>query len=90
MRILSIALMVALTGCSVANEPERDKVTVTYDEARIKKAADTTKRTAEEIGTGVVNVTKGTAEVIKREVGDVDVDVKVTRKPTEPEVEPGR
>lgn len=84
MRILSIAFTVALAGCSIANEPEQDKVTVTYDESRIKKAADTTKRTAKEVGSGVVNVTKGTAEVIKREVGDVDVDVKVTRKPVEP------
>lgn len=83
MRLIPIAIVVALGGCDVANEPEKDQVTVTYDEARIKKAADTTKRTAREVGTGVVNVTKGTAEVIKREVGDVDVDVKVSRKPRE-------
>jgi starvation-inducible outer membrane lipoprotein len=84
MRILLMAFTVALAGCSISNEPEQDKVTVTYDEARIKKAADTTKRAAKEVGGGVVNVTKGTAEVIKREVGDVDVDVRVTRKPAEP------
>ncbi len=71
MRIPAIATILALTGCDVANEPEKDKVTVTYDEARIKKAADTTKRTASEVGKGVVNVTKGTAEAIRKEVGDV-------------------
>ena len=84
MRIVPIAMLLALAGCDVANDPEKDQVTVTYDEARIKDAADTTKRTAREVGTGVVNVTKGTARVIKKEVGDVDVDVKVSRKPSEP------
>ncbi len=84
MRIAPIAMLLALTACDVANDPAKDQVTVTYDEERIKKAADTTKRTAKEVGTGVVNVTKGTAQVIKKEVGDVDVDVKVSRKPSEP------
>lgn len=79
MRTALIFLPLALSACNVANEPERDQVTVTYDEERIRKTADTTKRTAKEVGAGVVNVTKGTAEVIKKEVGDVDVDVKVTR-----------
>ena len=84
MRIMPIAMLLALAGCDVANDPEKDQVTVTYDEARIKKAAETTQRTAKQVGTGVVNVTKGTAQVIKKEVGDVDVDVKVSRKPAEP------
>lgn len=84
MRTIPIAMLLALGACDVSNEPEQDKVTVTYDEARIKKAADTTKRAATQVGEGVVNVTKGTAQVIKKEVGDVDVDVKVTRNKTEP------
>jgi hypothetical protein len=84
MRISPVILLAALCGCDIANEPEKDQVTLTYDEQRIKDAADKTKRTAKEVGTGVVNVTKGTAEAIKREVGDVDVDVTVTRKPPEP------
>lgn len=88
MRMMALALLVAVGGCGIANEPEKDRVTVTYDEARIKKAAATTKRTAAEVGKGVVNVTKGTAQVIKKEVGDVDVDLKVTRQRGETTPEP--
>ena len=84
MRLSLFAMVLGLAGCDIVNEPEQDKVTVTYDEERIKNATETTKRTANQVGTGVVIVTKGAAQVIKREVGDVDVDVKVTRTPSDP------
>lgn len=79
MRAVIVLAMLSLAGCNVENDPANDEVTVKYDEARIKKSAATAGRTAKEVGTGIANIAKGTGEAIKREVGDVDVDVKVSR-----------
>lgn len=79
MRAIIVLAMLSLVGCNVDNDPANDEVTVKYDEAKIKKSAATAGRTAKEVGTGIANVAKDTGEAIKREVGDVDVDVKVSR-----------
>ncbi len=78
-RVLAVAVLMALGGCDVASEPDKDQVTVKYDEERIRKTAAETRRTAEDLGTSAANIAKGTARVIKDEVGDVDADVKVNR-----------
>ena len=83
MRIIVLVAMLSLAGCNVENDPAKDQVTVKYDETKIKQSAATAGRTAKEVGTGIANVAKGTGEAIKREVGDVDVDVKVSRKRSE-------
>ena len=93
MRTIVILAMLGLAGCNVENDPAKDQVTLKYDEARIKKSAVTVGPTAKEVGTGIANVAKGTGDAIKREVGDVDVDVKVSRnrseaKQTAPEATP--
>ncbi len=77
MRVVTVAVLMALSGCDVASEPDKDQVTVKYDEERIKKTAAETRRAAEDLGTSAANIAKGTARVIKDEVGDVDVDVDV-------------
>ncbi|QGN55038.1 hypothetical protein [Novosphingobium sp. Gsoil 351] len=84
MRILLPVLLIVPSGCNVANDPDKDQVTVRYDEARIKKSAADTARAAKAVGTGVAHIAKGTARVVKDEVGDVDVDVKVSRTRPEP------
>jgi hypothetical protein len=84
MRAIIVLVMLSLAGCSVDNDPANDQVTVKYDEAKIKKSAATAGRTAKEVGSGIANVANDTGKAIKREVGDVDVDVKVSRKPTDP------
>lgn len=84
MRAILVLAMLSLAGCNVDNDPANDEVTVKYDEARIKKTAATAERTAKDVGTGIANVAKGTGEAIKREVGDVDVDVKVSRNRSDP------
>ncbi len=89
MRTLILLGMLGLAGCNVENDPAKDQVTVKYDEARIKKSAVTVERTAKEVGTGIANVAKGTGDAIKREVGDLDVDVKVSRNRSEAK-EPAR
>ncbi len=50
---------------------------------KIERAAAATARTAKEVGSGVGNVAVSTGRAIKKEVGDIDVDVDVRRKRTE-------
>ena len=83
MRTIILLAMLGLVGCNVENDPAQDRVTVKYDEAKIKRSAATAGRTAKEVGTGIAHVARDTGNSIKREVGDVDVDVKVSRKRTE-------
>ena len=78
--ILPIAALLPLAGCDVDNDDET--VTVQYDKERIKEGARDTARTAKRVGTGVANVAGSTGKAIKREVGDVDVDVDVRRTPS--------
>ncbi len=80
--ILPVALLL-LTACDVANDPENERVTVTYDRERIKQSAAEAGRTAKEVASGAANVAETTGEAIKKEVGDVDVDVDVTRNKAE-------
>ena len=77
--IAPIAVLLLLAACDVDNNPENEQVTVTYDKERIKEAAADTARTAKEVGSSVGNVAESTGEAIKKEVGDVDVDVSVRR-----------
>ena len=81
MRLAIPALLLVATGCNVANDPANDRVTVNYDEGRIRKAAHDTGAAAKAVGKGLAHVGADTARSIKREVGDVDVDVKVSRIP---------
>ena len=76
-----IPLAVLMLGaCDVDNDPANEKVTVSYDRERIKQSAADAKRAAEDVATGVANVSAKTGRAIKEEVGDVDVDVRVTRE----------
>lgn len=84
MRALVVLAILGIAGCNVENDPANDEVSVKYDEAKIKKSAATAGRTAKEVGTGIANVAKDTGESIKRQVGDVDVDVKVSRNRSDP------
>ena len=84
MRKLLLLLLLVPSGCDVANDPDKDQVTVRYDEARIKKSAADTARVAKAVGTGVAHIASGTARVVKDEVGDVEVDVKISRNRPEP------
>lgn len=78
---LIIPLAVLMLGaCDVENDPANEKVTVTYDRERIKQSAADAKRTAGDVARGVANVTEKTGRAIKEEVGDVDVDVRITRE----------
>jgi azurin len=77
--ILALPLLMA-AACSVDNDAANDKVTVEYNEQRIKKTARATARTVKEVGSGVGTVAATTGRAIKKEVGDIDVDVDVSRR----------
>lgn len=80
MRVIFPAVLLVLSGCEVENDTANEKVTVQYDRERIKQSAAAAGRTVKDLATGVGNVAEDTGRAIKKEVGDVDVDLKVTRK----------
>lgn len=80
MRIIYVLPLLAVTACNVENDTTNDQMTLEYNQQRIEDAAAATARTAKEVGSSVGNVAATTGRAIKNEVGDVDVDVDVTRK----------
>jgi hypothetical protein len=80
MRIILALPLIALAACNVDNDAANDKVTLEYNEQRIKDTARATARTAKEVGSAAGNVAASTGRAIKKEVGDVDVDVDVRRR----------
>ena len=79
MRLIIPVAVLMLAACDVDNDPSNEQVTVTYDRERIKESAADARRTAGDVASGVANVATTTGRAIEKEVGDVDVDVKVTR-----------
>ena len=80
-KIIAIAL-VAAAGCSVDSDSTNDQVTLEYDQNKVEKTARDTARTAKGVASGVGNVAASTGRAIKKEVGDIDVDVDVKRTPS--------
>jgi len=79
MRLIFALPLLALAGCDVSNDSANDQVRFEYNEQAIEDAAAATARTAREVGSGVGNVAVSTGRAIGNEVGDIDVDVDVTR-----------
>jgi hypothetical protein len=79
MRLTYALPLLALAGCDVDNDSANDQVRFEYNQQRIEDAAAATARTAKEVGSGVGNVAVSTGRAVKKEVGDIDVDVDVTR-----------
>lgn len=79
MRIIFALPLLTAAGCNVDNDAANDQVRVDYNQQRIEDAARSAARTAKEVGSGVGNVAASTGRAIRNEVGDIDVDVDVTR-----------
>ena len=79
MRIALILPLLLAAACDVDSDAGNDQVTLQYDEQKIKKTAKEAAQTTKEVASGVGNVAASTGRAIKNEVGDVDVDVDVTR-----------
>jgi hypothetical protein len=76
---LALPLLLLAAGCSVQKDGGNDQVTIQYNEQRIRDAASEAVQTTRNVGRSVGNVAEGTVGAIRNEVGDIDVDVNVTR-----------
>jgi hypothetical protein len=79
MRLIIALALLPLAGCDVDNDSANDQVRIEYNQQRIEDAASSAARTAEEIGSGVGNVAVTAGRAVRNEVGDIDVDVDVSR-----------
>ena len=79
MRTIFALPLLAVAACSVQNDAANDQVTVDYDQERIENAASDAADAAGDVASGVGNVARTTRRAIRNEVGDIDVDVDVTR-----------
>ena len=79
MRIIFALPLLAFAGCNVDNDAKNDQVTFEYNQERIEGAASDVANTTGEVASGVGNVAASTVRAIKNEVGDIDVDVDVSR-----------
>ena len=79
MRMLMLLPLLVTAACDVDSDSQNEQVTLEYDRKRIKEAAAGAARTAREVGSGVGNVAVSTGRAIKKEGGEVDVDIDVTR-----------
>jgi hypothetical protein len=76
MLVIPLALV---AGCNVDNDAKNDQVTLEYNQQQVEKTARDAARTAEGVASSVGNVAADTGRAIQKEVGDVNVDVDVTR-----------
>ena len=79
MRILFLLPLALLGACNVENDSGNDSVTLEYNQQRINEAVSDTVDTAGDIAEGVGNVAASTGRAVANEVGDIDVDVDVSR-----------
>ena len=89
MRLILALPLLAAAGCNVDNDTANDQMTLEYNQQRIEDAAAATARTAKEVGSSVGNVAATTGRAIGNEVGDIDVDLNVTRNRAETANEAG-
>ena len=75
MRLILAFALLAPAACSVDNDTTNDQMTVQYNQQRIEKAA----RTVRDVGAAAGNVAASTGRAVRNEVGDIDVDVDVSR-----------
>ena len=75
---LALPLLV-LAACNVDNDSANDQMTVEYNQERIEDAASDAARTARDVASGAGNVIGATGRAVANEVGDIDVDVDVSR-----------
>jgi len=82
MRLILALPLLPLAACSVDNDAANDQMTLEYNQQRIEDAAADAANTAREVGSSVRNVAASAGQAIENEVGDIDVDVDVTRNRT--------
>lgn len=79
MRLTILAPLLLLAACQVERDPANDTTTLEFNEAVAANAVDDVANTAENVGAAIANDVERSADKVKNEVGDVDVDVDVSR-----------
>ena len=79
MRILLAAPLLLLGACNVERDQGNDTTTLSFNEAVAENTLEDAGQAAENIGGIIANETEQAADKVQNEVGDVDVDVDVTR-----------
>ena len=79
MRIAFALPLLALAACNVNNDSANDSMTLQYNGQKIEDAASDAADTARDVASGVGNVAASTGTAIKNEVGDIDVDLDISR-----------
>ena len=78
-----MCLFLGVTACNVVSDGANEEVTLEYNKQQIRDTATKAVRTAENVASSLGNVATATGRAIRNEVGDVDVNVDVTRTPRE-------
>lgn len=79
MRILMAAPLLLLAACNVDRDAGNDTTTVSFNEEVAANTLEDVGNTAENIGGAIANEAEQTAAKVENKVGDVDVDVDVSR-----------
>ncbi|HEX8643790.1 MAG TPA: hypothetical protein VF702_07735 [Allosphingosinicella sp.] len=79
MRILLALPLLAVAACNFDNDAQNDQMTLEYNQERIEDAARDAARGARDVARGASNVVGETGRAISNEVGDIDVDVDISR-----------
>ena len=80
MRAALVIPALLLGACQVTKDDANDSVTVEYNQDVAENAAADVANTAGTIGADIANDVERTGDKIANEVGDVDVDVDVSRE----------
>jgi hypothetical protein len=79
MRLLITAPLLLLGACNVDRDAGNETTTLSFNEAVAENTLEDVGQTAENIGGAIANEAEQTAAKVENKVGDVDVDVNVTR-----------
>ena len=79
MRLLIAAPLLLLGACNVDRDSGNETTTLSFNEAVAQNTLEDVGNRAEDIGGKIANEAEQTAAKVENRVGDVDVDVNVTR-----------
>ena len=79
MRLLIAAPLLLLCSCNVDRDSGNETTTLSFNETVAENTLEDVGQTAENIGGAIANEAERTADKVENKVGDVDVDVNVTR-----------
>ena len=79
MRLLIAAPLLLLGACNVDRDSGNETTTLSFNEAVAQNTLEDAGDAAKNIGGAIANDVEQTAAKVENKVGDVDVDVNVTR-----------